>query len=180
MTWFHSTAAQFPRARHHSKRRRRWVGVTGSTRNGRRDPKCPSARRLWFVREDTGVLSEGLPVPGWRPMKQLAARMLFLRCGGLLDDCSVEGVLSLSAVLFSAKLEKLQKEAQDSASMEINYYATVPIEGVSYTTDGLIKLVEEFPNHVKKINNGLGNPLRMEMVPLRALQGDYAEYLENR
>ncbi|GFY54204.1 MACPF domain-containing protein [Trichonephila inaurata madagascariensis] len=79
-----------------------------------------------------------------------------------------------------AKLEKLQQEAQDSASMEINYYATVPIEGVSYTTDGLIKLVEEFPNHVKKINNGLGNPLRMEMVPLRVLEGDYAEYMENR
>ncbi|GFW67397.1 uncharacterized protein TNCV_2596301 [Trichonephila clavipes] len=36
-----------------------------------------------------------LPVAGWRPMKQLAACMHFLRCGGLLDDWSVEGVLSL-------------------------------------------------------------------------------------
>ncbi|GFY09457.1 e3 ubiquitin-protein ligase RNF13 [Trichonephila clavipes] len=36
-----------------------------------------------------------LPVPGWRPMKQLALRVHFLRCGGLLDDWSVEGVLSL-------------------------------------------------------------------------------------
>ncbi|GFS75010.1 uncharacterized protein TNCV_1396681 [Trichonephila clavipes] len=33
-TWFHSAAVQFPRARHHSKRRRRWLGVKGSTRNG--------------------------------------------------------------------------------------------------------------------------------------------------
>ncbi|GFV25922.1 uncharacterized protein TNCV_2920331 [Trichonephila clavipes] len=41
------------------KRRRRWVGVKGSTRNGRRDPKCPSARRLRMVREDTGAPSEG-------------------------------------------------------------------------------------------------------------------------
>ncbi|GFV41393.1 uncharacterized protein TNCV_3090031 [Trichonephila clavipes] len=50
---------QFSRARHHSIRRRRWVGVKGSTRNGRNDPKCPSARRLRMVREDTGTPSEG-------------------------------------------------------------------------------------------------------------------------
>ncbi|GFY15306.1 hypothetical protein TNCV_1571171 [Trichonephila clavipes] len=31
----------------------------GSTRNGRRDPKCPTAKRLHMVREDTGVPNEG-------------------------------------------------------------------------------------------------------------------------
>ncbi|GFX20977.1 uncharacterized protein TNCV_80321 [Trichonephila clavipes] len=60
-TWFHSAAVQFPRERHHSKRRGRWVGVKGSTRNGRRDPKCPSTRPLRTVREDTGDPSEGAP-----------------------------------------------------------------------------------------------------------------------
>ncbi|GFW62827.1 uncharacterized protein TNCV_4451761 [Trichonephila clavipes] len=50
-TWFHFAAVQFPRARHYSKWRRRWVGVKGSTRNGRHDPKCPSARCLRMVRE---------------------------------------------------------------------------------------------------------------------------------
>ncbi|GFV84677.1 uncharacterized protein TNCV_4296591 [Trichonephila clavipes] len=59
MTWFHSAAVQFPRARHHSQRRRRWVGIKGSTRNGRHDPKCPSARRFRMAREDTGAPSEG-------------------------------------------------------------------------------------------------------------------------
>ncbi|GFV33110.1 uncharacterized protein TNCV_509491 [Trichonephila clavipes] len=57
-TWFHSAAVQFPRARHHSKRRRQWVSVKGSTRNGHRDP-YPSARSLRMVREDTGAPSEG-------------------------------------------------------------------------------------------------------------------------
>ncbi|GFX31543.1 uncharacterized protein TNCV_687911 [Trichonephila clavipes] len=52
-TWLHSAAVQFLRARHHTKRRHRWVGVKGSTRNGRRDPKCPSVRNLRLVREDT-------------------------------------------------------------------------------------------------------------------------------
>ncbi|GFU15664.1 uncharacterized protein TNCV_1295031 [Trichonephila clavipes] len=59
-TWFQSTAVQFPRARYHSKRRHRWVGVKGSTRNGRSNPKCPSARSLRMVREDTGAPSEGV------------------------------------------------------------------------------------------------------------------------
>ncbi|GFX90462.1 uncharacterized protein TNCV_2073401 [Trichonephila clavipes] len=57
--WFHSNAVQFPRVRHHYKQRHRWVGVKGSTRNGHRDPKCPSSRRLRMVREDTGVPSGG-------------------------------------------------------------------------------------------------------------------------
>ncbi|GFW00765.1 uncharacterized protein TNCV_2305381 [Trichonephila clavipes] len=96
-TRFHFAAAQFPCARHHSKRRRQWVNVKGSTRNGPCDPKCPSARRLRMVREDTRAPSEGDTVPGWRLMKQLAVRVHFLRCGGLLDDWSVEGVLSLAS-----------------------------------------------------------------------------------
>ncbi|GFV70892.1 uncharacterized protein TNCV_3040871 [Trichonephila clavipes] len=58
-TWLHSSAVQFPRAWHHSKRRRRWVGVQGCTRNGCRDSKYPSARHLRRVREDTGAPSEG-------------------------------------------------------------------------------------------------------------------------
>ncbi|GFU18893.1 uncharacterized protein TNCV_1086211 [Trichonephila clavipes] len=57
-TCFLSAADQFPRARHHSKRRHRWVGIKSSTRNDCLDPKCPS-RRIRIVREDTGVPNEG-------------------------------------------------------------------------------------------------------------------------
>ncbi|PRD29275.1 UNVERIFIED_CONTAM: hypothetical protein NCL1_29899 [Trichonephila clavipes] len=59
VTWFHSAAVLFPRARHDSKRKHRWVGFKGSTNNRRRDPKCPSDRRLRMVREDTRFPSEG-------------------------------------------------------------------------------------------------------------------------
>ncbi|GFW15865.1 uncharacterized protein TNCV_4431391 [Trichonephila clavipes] len=57
-TWFHSTVVQFLRVWHHSKRRLRWMGVKRSTRNGHHDPKCPSAKRLRIVREDTWAYSE--------------------------------------------------------------------------------------------------------------------------
>ncbi|GFT30716.1 uncharacterized protein TNCV_759131 [Trichonephila clavipes] len=49
---------------------------------------------IWF-KKTQGVLVKMLPVPGWRPMQQLAESVNFLRCGGLLDDSSVESVLSL-------------------------------------------------------------------------------------
>ncbi|GFU23445.1 uncharacterized protein TNCV_1573921 [Trichonephila clavipes] len=52
---------------------------------------------VWFEKTQ-GPLVKVLPVPGWRPMKQLAIRVHFLRCGGLLDDWSVESVLSLDFV----------------------------------------------------------------------------------
>ncbi|GFX51448.1 uncharacterized protein TNCV_3103811 [Trichonephila clavipes] len=47
------------RAQHHSKRRRRWVGVKGNTYNGCRDSKFLSTRCFLMVREDTGAPNEG-------------------------------------------------------------------------------------------------------------------------
>ncbi|GFU79381.1 uncharacterized protein TNCV_871521 [Trichonephila clavipes] len=60
-TWSHSAAVQFPWAWHHSKRSYLWLRVEGSTRNGRRYPKCPSARRH---RQTQWPLVNVLPVPG--------------------------------------------------------------------------------------------------------------------
>ncbi|GFX96991.1 uncharacterized protein TNCV_1997231 [Trichonephila clavipes] len=95
MTCFLSAAVQFPHARHHSKRRRRWVGVKGSTRNGRHDPKCPSARRLRMVREDTGAPNEGVTCAWMAADEEGGCTRAFLTMWRSLDDWSVEGVLSL-------------------------------------------------------------------------------------
>ncbi|GFV06590.1 uncharacterized protein TNCV_2949121 [Trichonephila clavipes] len=48
---------------------------------------------VWFEKTQRPLVKV-LPMPGRRSVKQLAVRMHFLRCGGLLDDWSVEGVLS--------------------------------------------------------------------------------------
>ncbi|GFU10750.1 e3 ubiquitin-protein ligase RNF13 [Trichonephila clavipes] len=95
MTWFHSAAVQFPRTRHHSKRRHRWEGIKGSTRmdSAISNVLQPGAF-VWFEKTQ-GPLVKVLPVPGRRLMKQLAVRVHFLRCDGLLDNWSVEGILSL-------------------------------------------------------------------------------------
>ncbi|GFU87120.1 uncharacterized protein TNCV_430241 [Trichonephila clavipes] len=93
MTWFHSTAVQFPRARNHSKRRRRWVGVKGSTRNRRPNVLQPGTF-VWFEKTQWSLMKV-LPVPGWWPMKQLAVRVYFLRYGSLLNNWSSESALIL-------------------------------------------------------------------------------------
>ncbi|GFU00269.1 uncharacterized protein TNCV_802211 [Trichonephila clavipes] len=98
MTWFLSAAVQFPRARHHFKRRRQCVGVKGSTCNGHRDPECPSVKRLRMVREDTEAPSEGANCAWMLTAEAVGCTRAFLRCGGICDDWSVEGVLSLSFV----------------------------------------------------------------------------------
>ncbi|GFW08164.1 uncharacterized protein TNCV_2979311 [Trichonephila clavipes] len=49
---------------------------------------------VWFEKTQ-GPLMKVLPMHGWWPMKQLAVRVHFLRWNSLLDDWSVEGVLSL-------------------------------------------------------------------------------------
>ncbi|GFV39519.1 hypothetical protein TNCV_5038541 [Trichonephila clavipes] len=48
-----------------------------------------------MVQEDTGDPSEGATFAWMEAMKQLAVRLHFLRCGGLLDNWAVERVLSL-------------------------------------------------------------------------------------
>ncbi|GFS86367.1 hypothetical protein TNCV_1681221 [Trichonephila clavipes] len=55
----HDNEIQLPRAMHRFKRRRRRVDIKDSTRNGIRNPKCLSNRRLHMVREDTEATNEG-------------------------------------------------------------------------------------------------------------------------
>ncbi|GFV45369.1 uncharacterized protein TNCV_4491051 [Trichonephila clavipes] len=40
---------------------------------------------VWF-KNAQGRIMKVLPVPGWRPMNQLAVRVHFLRCSGLRND----------------------------------------------------------------------------------------------
>ncbi|GFV34836.1 uncharacterized protein TNCV_1451401 [Trichonephila clavipes] len=52
---------------------------------------------VWFDNTQ-GPLVKVLSVPGWWPMKQLAVRVHFLRCGGFFDDWPVKGILILVIV----------------------------------------------------------------------------------
>ncbi|GFV37753.1 e3 ubiquitin-protein ligase RNF13 [Trichonephila clavipes] len=94
-TWFHSTAQST-------------FLVRGTTPNGGVDGWASSAAHVtgtaipnvlqpgafeWFEKTQ-GPLVKVLHVPGRRPMEHLAVRVYFLRCGSLLDDWSVEGVLT--------------------------------------------------------------------------------------
>ncbi|GFU82559.1 uncharacterized protein TNCV_4154291 [Trichonephila clavipes] len=55
---------------------------------------CQPGAFVWFEKTQEPLVKV-LHVPRWRLMKQLAVRVHLLRCGCLLDEWSVEGVLSL-------------------------------------------------------------------------------------
>ncbi|GFW40775.1 uncharacterized protein TNCV_4368231 [Trichonephila clavipes] len=93
-----ATSHKFPRVWRNSKWMRRWDCVNGSTCNGRRDPKFPSARCRRMVREDTGTSYEGATCALMAADEAVGCMRAFLRCGGLLDDWSAEGLLSLGFV----------------------------------------------------------------------------------
>ncbi|GFT72241.1 uncharacterized protein TNCV_1801251 [Trichonephila clavipes] len=65
-----------------------------STHNGAAIPNVLQPGAFVWFEKTQGPLVKILLVPGWHPMKQLAAHVHFLRCGGLLNDWSVEDVLA--------------------------------------------------------------------------------------
>lgn len=80
------------------------------------------------------------------------------------------GNLDLDA---KGQFEKIQEELQESYRVEIDVSATVPPRSPPQTPRELIDLVQEYPILVKQINQGKGNPLRAELVPLVMLDSNY-------
>uniref|UniRef100_A0A2L2XXL2 Uncharacterized protein n=1 Tax=Parasteatoda tepidariorum TaxID=114398 RepID=A0A2L2XXL2_PARTP len=86
-----------------------------------------------------------------------------------------------TGLVADGKLESVQSRLKDKASMEISYYATVPLKNVPNTIDGLRSLVKGFDQHVKEVNNGWGVPIRVELVELSRLHNanDSFDFLKN-
>ncbi|GFU56402.1 transposable element Tcb1 transposase [Trichonephila clavipes] len=109
-----TAAVQFSRARHHSKWGRRWVGVSGSTSNGRRYPKCPLARRLRMVREDTGAPNEGATCTWMAADEAFGCKRAFFKMwrssGPLVCRGLPERVNDLSRIYWSQHLHSTQSK----------------------------------------------------------------------
>ncbi|CAL1295395.1 unnamed protein product [Larinioides sclopetarius] len=74
-------------------------------------------------------------------------------------------------------LEKVREKIGDTANLDINYYATVPLGNeVPRTLDGLVELVQKFPEDAKAVNDGYGVPLTMEIFSLEGLDKNVRTY----
>lgn len=78
----------------------------------------------------------------------------------------------------SGSLEKIKEKTRDSALMDINYFATVPLTDIPRTIEGVSQLVDKFPEETKKINDGKGVPLNMEVFSLSALDSNIPTYFQ--
>ncbi|GFV69606.1 uncharacterized protein TNCV_4507211 [Trichonephila clavipes] len=86
---------------------RRWVGAKGSTRNGRRYPKCPSARLLRMVREDTGAPSEGCSTLNVIPPNGQSIRRKERGCGSPVVKVSNHGRHVMSSIPVPLKTRRV-------------------------------------------------------------------------
>ncbi|GFY39288.1 stonustoxin subunit alpha, partial [Trichonephila inaurata madagascariensis] len=77
------------------------------------------------------------------------------------------------------KLEKLAQNISSKAKMEIDYYGTVPLEGVPTTIKGLIELVGKFKEQVQKVNDGVGVPICAKFRALQEFSDKYT-FLKNQ
>ncbi|XP_023222314.1 uncharacterized protein LOC111623832 [Centruroides sculpturatus] len=99
-----------------------------------------------------------------------------------LIKATIQGSLQSDSGSFGLQLKgkfnQIQQNVKDSASLEIHYYATVPIKGVPNDMASLMSLVDSFADQTKEVNGGLGVPLRMELFPLSALNKTYPTYIQ--
>ncbi|XP_067127329.1 uncharacterized protein [Centruroides vittatus] len=86
------------------------------------------------------------------------------------------GTLDLGA---KGNFDKLRKDLKGSYREEIHTTATVTPRSPPQTIEQLMKLVDEYPEDVMKLNNGKGRPLRAELYPLSAFKRDYVNYMKN-
>ncbi|GFX20388.1 hypothetical protein TNCV_3487461 [Trichonephila clavipes] len=87
-------------------------GVKGKTRNGHRDPKCPSARRIRMVREDTGAPNKNATcVPGWRLMKHPIGGLIGCWLG--ISVWAFDDIIEKAVLMATDWTKKFRKKKQD-------------------------------------------------------------------
>lgn len=78
--------------------------------------------------------------------------------GKLDGGLNIQGVATAG---LEAQLDKLTSDGDEDSDLSIEYYATdMPDKNPTNVKD-LLKLIQEFPSRLKKINDGLGVPIKV-------------------
>ena len=64
------------------------------------------------------------------------------------------------------ELKKLSSKCESASELSIEYYTTDLPEKSPTNLEDLVKLIQEFPSRLKKINEGKGIPIQAGLVPL--------------
>ena len=64
------------------------------------------------------------------------------------------------------QLKKLLSECESASELSIEYYATDLPEKNPTNLEDFVKLIQEFPSRLEKINEGKGIPIQAGLVPL--------------
>ncbi|CAL1275486.1 unnamed protein product [Larinioides sclopetarius] len=94
----------------------------------------------------------------------------------VMGSIGKSGAFNASA---QGEMKKLAKKLSNKAKIEITYYATVPLNGVPTTIEGLSELVSKFKEQVESVNNGRGVALCVEFRALKDYN-DKFRFLKNK
>ncbi|GIY08089.1 uncharacterized protein CDAR_85601 [Caerostris darwini] len=95
---------------------------------------------------------------------------------------AVTGNLAISGKMdinVTGKMDKINKDLHGKYTVSISVSATAGVFSPPKNIADCLKLCKEYPGMVKKINNGRGAPLKIELVALSTLNTDYKAYLKN-
>lgn len=73
-------------------------------------------------------------------------------------------------------LEMLNKNFGSKYKVEISAYATVGAISPPTNLQAVLRLIKEYPSLVKKINNGKGAPVKIDLQPISSLDSKFAYY----
>lgn len=79
----------------------------------------------------------------------------------------------------NGSFDKLRKDLAGMYNEDIRVMATTNPKSPPQTVEELMKIVEDYPKDIAKVNNGRGKAIRAELYPLTSLKSDFTSYLPN-
>ncbi|XP_022257294.1 uncharacterized protein LOC111089316 [Limulus polyphemus] len=92
-----------------------------------------------------------------------------------LDEIKAKVSVAISIGDVKGSFEKLSDDLKEECFIEIDTSATIPVTSPITTIKEAMEMVKQYPEDVKKVNNGWGNPLRVELFPVAALENTNKE-----
>ncbi|KAL3862847.1 hypothetical protein ACJMK2_008793 [Sinanodonta woodiana] len=86
----------------------------------------------------------------------------------------IQGIVNVEG---AANLRKMDHDLREKTEIKFGYYGTTQCTDLPRDMDSMLKTLNDFPNQLGKINDGLGAPLRCELVPLTNIDPDFPSFV---
>ncbi|KAL3862849.1 hypothetical protein ACJMK2_008795 [Sinanodonta woodiana] len=86
----------------------------------------------------------------------------------------IHGIVNVEG---AASLRQMEHDLKEKTEIKFSYYGTTQCTKIPTDMDSMLQTLNDFPNQLTKINDGLGAPLRCELVPLKDIDPSFPSFL---